>query len=81
MTDRLDRLEKAGFVGDSGWTAAVGYSSSGEVGSGKVARAAGAGPNAGGDRGCADQEEKEQLNALLRTLMLEFERRAGAKDT
>lgn len=80
MTNRLDRLEEAGLIRrlpdpddrrglqveltDAGWQAwqdTVGAQARKET---LVASA-------------LDQEEKEQLNALLRRLMLEFERQTG----
>ena len=82
MTNRLDRLEKAGYVkrlpdpddrrgvlvqltksGRDKWLEATGAEAEREV---AIVAA-------------LTKKEKEQLNALLRTLMLEFERRAGEK--
>jgi DNA-binding MarR family transcriptional regulator len=82
MTNRLDRLEKAGFVkrlpdpddrrgvlvqltksGRDKWLEATGAEAEREA---LIAAA-------------LTKKEKDQLNALLRTLMLEFERREGAK--
>jgi DNA-binding MarR family transcriptional regulator len=80
MTNRLDRLEAAGLIRrlpdpddrralkveltDAGWQA---WQDSVGAQARKEALVASA----------LDQEEKEQLNALLRRLMLEFERQAG----
>jgi DNA-binding MarR family transcriptional regulator len=82
MTNRLDRLEKAGFVkrlpdpddrrgvlieltkaGGTAWLESTGAEAEREA---LIAAA-------------LTKTEKEQLNALLRRLMLEFERREGSE--
>ena len=83
MTNRLDRLEKAGFVKrlpdpDDRRGVLVQLTKSGRE---KWLEATGA----EAEREAAivaalSEKEKEQLNALLRTLMLEFERRAKTKE-
>lgn len=82
MTNRLDRLEKAGFVKrlpdpDDRRGVLVQLTKSGRE---KWLEATGAEAEREALIGAAlTKKEKEQLNALLRTLMLEFERREGAK--
>ncbi len=80
MTSRLDRLEKAGFVErlpdpDDRRGVLVGLT---EVGQRKWRDSAGAEAAFEALIGAAlTKREKEQLNSLLRRLMLEFEKREG----
>jgi DNA-binding MarR family transcriptional regulator len=84
MTNRLDRLEKAGFVKrlpdpDDRRGVLVQLT---KAGLDKWLEATGAEAEREALIGAAlTKTEKEQLNALLRRLMLEFERREVEKDT
>ena len=80
MTNRLDRLEKAGFVKrlpdpDDRRGVLIELT---EAGQGKWRDSAGAEAAFEALIGAAlTKREKEQLNSLLRRLMLEFEKREG----
>ena len=84
MTNRLDRLEKAGFVKrlpdpDDRRGVLVQLT---KAGLDKWLEATGAEAEREALIGSAlSKTEKDQLNALLRRLMLEFERREAKKDT
>ena len=79
MTNRLDRLENAGLVKrlpdpDDRRGVLVGLTKAGREEVAEVGRSRRP-PRGAHRRGALNKREKEQLNALLRRLMLEFEKR------